>query len=321
MNFETINNAYNKVFIPDRLSIGVVVPIEQYSNSSIPTMSKHLKRVQLIENLGFKALWIRDVPFHVPSFGDAGQMYDPFTYLGYLAGQTKEIALGVSSIALPLHYPVHIAKSAASIDQLSNGRLLLGVASGDRHDEYPAMNIDYNRRDELFRESFFYIRKAQNNFPTIETNHYGTLKGDIDILPKATTSKVPMLITGNSRQTLAWNAEHSDGWMNYPRNLIEQKNIIKDWRKLVMQFSDYSKPFMQPLYIILEKDKNFKPQGIQLGIRTGINYLKEYLLNAQDAGVNHVALNLRFNTMDIEDSLALIADQILPHFHYHSTNK
>ncbi|WP_324027260.1 LLM class flavin-dependent oxidoreductase [Maribacter sp. BPC-D8] len=59
---------------------------------------------------------MRDVPFNVPSFGDAGQTFDPFTYLGYLARQTSEIALGVSSIALPLHHPVYVAKSAATID-------------------------------------------------------------------------------------------------------------------------------------------------------------------------------------------------------------
>jgi len=123
--------------------------------------------------------------FNVPAFGDAGQTFDPFTYLGYLAGQTTEIALGVSSIALPLHHPVHVAKSAATTDQLSSGRLLLGVASGDRYDEYPAMGIDYENRSELFRDSFNYIRKAQDAFPQLETKNYGNLKGLIDILPKA----------------------------------------------------------------------------------------------------------------------------------------
>lgn len=97
----------------------------------------------------------------MPNFGDAGQTFDPFTYLGFLAGQTSEIALGVSSIALPLHHPLNVAKSAATIDQLLEGRLLLGVASGDRYDEYPAMGIDHENRGELFRESFKYIRYIQ----------------------------------------------------------------------------------------------------------------------------------------------------------------
>lgn len=162
--FEPINKAYNSVFKPNQLSIGIVVPIENYDSSPVPTMKLHLERVQLIEELGFKALWIRDVPINVPSFGDAGQTYDPFTYLGYLAGQTSKIALGISSIALPLHHPIHVAKSAATIDQLSEGRLILGVASGDRYEEYPAMGIDYESRGAQFRSSFNYIREASKIF-------------------------------------------------------------------------------------------------------------------------------------------------------------
>jgi len=184
--FESINKAYNAVFKPKQLSIGIVVPIENYANSPVPSMRHHVERVQLIEQLGFKALWIRDVPLNVPTFGDAGQTYDPFTYLGYLVGHTSEIALGIASIALPLHHPVHVAKSVATVDQLSGGRLILGVASGDRFEEYPAMGITYEKRGELFREAFEYIRKSKDSFPVLESNYYGTLNGQADILPKPT---------------------------------------------------------------------------------------------------------------------------------------
>lgn len=313
--FEPINRGYNSVFKSKQLSIGIVVPIENYAHSPVPTMKHHLERVQLIEQLGFKALWIRDVPFNVPAFGDAGQTFDPFTYLGYLAGRTTKIALGIASIALPLHHPVHIAKSAATIDQLSDGRLILGVASGDRYDEYPAMGIEYEKRGELFREAFDYIRKAQDHFPVLASKHFGNLKGHIDVLPKPTGQKIPLLLTGYSRQSLAWNAENSDGWMNYPRNLQQQEYTIAQWRTLIAKTQDYSKPFMQPLYIDLQTNDDFIPQPIHLGFRIGAHYLVEYLHHLKDIGVNHVALNLRFNTRQIEQTLEYLADRILPHFH------
>jgi luciferase-type oxidoreductase len=316
-DFEQINKAYNSVFKQNELSIGVVVPIEKYIDGPVPTMQHHLERVQLIEKLGFKAVWLRDVPFNVPAFGDAGQTFDPFTYLGYLAGQTSEIALGVSSIALPLHHPVHIAKSAATIDQLSDGRMLLGVASGDRFDEYPAMGIDYENRSELFRESFEYIRKAQDAFPKLETKNYGALKGQIDILPKTKNHKIPMLMTGFSQQSLEWNAEHADGWMYYPRDVTQQKYRISEWRELVAQSSNFDKPFMQPLYVDLQEDDNFMPQPIHLGFKTGVNYLKTYFNYLRSIGVNHIALNLRFNTGKTETALEKIAEKVLPIFHQH----
>ncbi|MFK8008762.1 MAG: LLM class oxidoreductase [Saprospiraceae bacterium] len=313
--FESINKAYNSVFKPKQLSLGIVVPIENYAQSPVPSMIHHLKKVQLVEQLGFKALWIRDVPFNVPSFGDAGQTFDPFTYLGYLSGQTSEIGLGIGSIALPLHHPVHVAKSVATIDQLSGGRLILGVASGDRFDEYPAMGIDYEKRGELFREAFAYIREAQNSFPTLATQYYGNLKGHIDILPKPTAHKIPMIITGSSRQSIEWNAAHGDGWMYYPRNLYQQQHTISQWRNLVLKNQEHDKPFMQSLYIDLQKDDDFSPQPIHLGFRIGTNYLNEYLHQLKEIGVNHVMLNLRFNSRNMEETLEELAKKVLPQFH------
>ncbi len=319
--FESINRAYNEVFQSGRLSIGLVVPIENYGQRTVPTMQHHLQRVKLAERLGFKAVWVRDVPFHMPSFGDAGQTFDPFTYLGYLAGQTTDIALGTASIALPLHHPVHIAKSAATIDHLSEGRLLLGVASGDRPTEYPAMNIDFEKRGELFRDTYEYIRTAQKEFPVLEDNHHGQLTGHMDILPKPKGTKIPMLITGSSRQTMEWIAEHGDGWMYYPRPMMQQAYTIKQWRQEIAKHHDYDKPFMQPLYVILEKDEDFKPQPIQLGFRIGSNYLIEYFNQIQDIGVNHVAVNLRFNTRDTEATMEALATKVLPHFNLKTKEK
>lgn len=131
-------------------------------------MARHIERVQLAEALGFSAIWLRDVPFYVPVFGDAGQMFDPFVYLGVLAAQTKNFALGVASIVLPLRHPAYIARVAATADVLSAGRLILGVASGDRPEEYPGLNMTFEDRGERFRESFEYINRISENAPVFD---------------------------------------------------------------------------------------------------------------------------------------------------------
>jgi len=321
MKFEQINRGYNSVFQSDRLSIGIVVPIEHYVQSPVPTMKDHLKKVKLVEELGFKALWVRDVPLNVPSFGDAGQTFDPFTYLGFVAAHTSEIALATGSIALPLHHPIHVAKSAATIDQLSEGRLILGVASGDRPSEYPAMGIDFEKRGELFRDAFNYIRKSQEPFPILKDNHFGNLDGQVDVLPKAVGHKIPMLVTGHSRQSLEWIAEHSDGWMYYPRNLYMQEYNLSQWKNATAKTQFPNKPFMQPLHIDLMSDDDFQPQPIHLGFRLGIKYLIEYLYRLKMVGVHHVGINLRFNSADIFKTLERLAKEVLPLFHSINTHK
>lgn len=310
-NFPQINRGYNSVFRPNRLSLGLVVPIETYAKGPVPEMTRHVERVQLAEELGFSAVWLRDVPFNVPSFGDAGQLLDPFVYLGLLAGSTQRIALGVASIILPLRHPAHVAKAAATADALSGGRLLLGVASGDRPQEYPAHNLPFGNRGERFLESFDYIRQMGENFPAFE-NSYGTLEANMDMLPKPAGKKLPLLITGGSQQNPEWIAQHGDGWMIYPRNTALQAQIIGDYRARTLAAGRPAQPVMQPLYIDLADDPNLPPQAIHLGFRLGMRYLKSYLKSLEQVGVNHVALNLRFNQADIELTLKRLAIELLP---------
>ncbi|MEM7735304.1 MAG: LLM class oxidoreductase [Deinococcota bacterium] len=312
--FQTINQGYNAVFKPNRLSLGVVIPIESYATSSVPTMRQHLERVQLVEALGFAAVWLRDVPFNVPSFGDAGQLFAPFVYLGFLAARTTKIALGVASIILPLRHPAHVAKAAASADVLSDGRLILGVASGDRPQEYPALNHTFENRGAQFRAAFDYIRHMADDTPVFD-NPYGSLRGGLDMLPKPTTNKLPLLITGGSQQDNTWIAQHGDGWMLYPHHPSQQAQIIRDWQARVTAAARPPQPIMQPLYIDLADDPDSPAQAIHLGFRSGLNPLREYLNALQDIGVNHVALNLRFNQADTKATLVHLADALLPDFH------
>ena len=311
--FEPINRGYNSVFRAGRLSIGLVVPLESYVAGPVPTMTRHLERVQLAEELGFAAVWLRDVPFNAPSFGDAGQTYDPFVYLGLLAGRTERIALGVASIVLPLRHPAHVAKAAATADVLSGGRLILGVASGDRPEEYPAMNIPFDDRDERFRESFEYIRRMSESAPAFQSA-FGNPGGGLDMLPKPAAGKLPLLITGSSRQTPDWVARHGDGWMTYPRATAVQAQIVREWRARVEAAGRRAKPVMQPIYVDLVQDSEAPPQPIHLGFRLGARHLLAYLKSLEQIGVNHVAINLRFNQADTETTLQRLAGEILPDF-------
>lgn len=311
--FESINRAYNSIFKPNRLSIGLVVPIENYLHTPVPTMNDHIEMIKLVEKLGFKAIWLRDIPFNVPSFGDVGQMFDPFVYLGLLSGVTSKISLGVGSIILPLRHPAHVAKEAASIDILSGGRLILGVASGDRPEEYPAHNILFSNRGDTFREGFEYIKQVWETNPSFK-NEFGTLYGNMDMLPKPSAKKVPMLITGASQQNQQWLANNGDGWITYPRNPILQGQLIESWRTNAKKAGQMNKPVSQSLYIDLVEDENTKAQTIHLGYRLGTKQLKAHLKSLEEVGVNHVAINLRFNQSDIKTTLNRLAEEILPDF-------
>ncbi|MEL6445765.1 MAG: LLM class oxidoreductase [Bacteroidota bacterium] len=314
--FRPINRGYGSVFQPGRLTLGLVVPIETYDRGPVPTMQRHLDRARLADDLGFAALWLRDVPFNVPSFGDAGQPFDPLVYLGALAMATERIALGVASIILPLRHPAHVARAAASADVLSGGRLLLGIASGDRPDEYPALAQPFNERGERFRDAYAYLRRMAERMPTVDSP-YGRVGAGMDLLPKPVGERLPLLVTGSSRQAPDWIAAHGDGWMLYPRHSAVQAQAVRAYRERVLATGPFNKPVMQPLYVDLDGDPDAPPRPLHLGFRSGANALTAYLRALEDAGVNHVALNLRFNRADTEATLRRLADALLPAFPTH----
>lgn len=302
-----------RTFAPQRLTLGLFYPIEAYTGDA-PTMNGHAERASEAEAAGFAALWIRDVPVRDPNFGDLGQVFDPFVYLGFLAAQTTSIALGTSGIVVPIRNPIHLAKGATSIDQLSDGRLLLGLASGDRPVEFPAFGVDVERRGEIFREYVEVMRKAQRtSFETL-TWSGGTLRG-ADVVPKATTTEIPFLVTGSSRQSVEWIAAHAHGWINYPRPLDHQRALIAGWRASVAEHcGDTFKPFSQSLYIDLLENPEAPPQPIHLGYRLGRHHLLTLLALLRSIGVNHVMLSLKFSRRPARDVIAELAEHVVPHF-------
>jgi len=102
--------------------------------------------------------------------------------------------------------------------------------------------------------------------------------------------------------------------MIYPRKAALQAQIIGDWRARVETTGEARKPVMQPLYVDLADDPESPPQPIHLGLRLGSRHLRNHLKSLEESGVNHVALNLRFNQTNIEATLKRLADDVLPEF-------
>jgi luciferase-type oxidoreductase len=302
---------FQRMFAPRRLTLGVFFPIEAFERDQ-SSMQHQEYLARRAEELGFAAVWFRDVPLRDPSFGDVGQVFDPWVYLGWIAAQTRDIALATGSIVLPLRHPLHTAKAAASVDQLSGGRLVLGLASGDRPVEFPAFGIDFEQRSTLFRENLGVIRAVlYNEFPTVRSS-YGELYGSADLVPKP-TDRLPMLVTGHSGQRLEWIAQHADGWITYPRGIERQAEVVAHWRAAVETAAPGSfKPFAQSFYVDLSDNPDQPPTPIHLGFRGGRNFVLRFLDALQAIGVNHVILNLKYGARDAGSVLEEIGKEVLP---------
>lgn len=305
--------AYSRVFRPGKLSFGFIMPLEGYPDSPFPTLEDHTRLARLADEAGFAALWMRDVPFYDPNFGDTGQMLDPFVYLGYLAAHTQRIALGTAGIVLPLRDPLTIAKQAVSVDQLTGGRLILGLSSGDRPVEYPAFGVDFDNRADRYREAFDLVRTTiEERFPRKQTRFYGQLSGDLDLIPKAVTGHIPMLVVGRARQELDWIANNTQGWIWHLSDFGRLPGLLQEWR--AARRDDVFRPYGYGSFFELAENPDEPLRYIGNRFRMGRNPLIELWKQQEAQGVSHVALNLKPNRRPVEDILQELAEFVLPHF-------
>ncbi len=312
----TFGQGFHSTYAPNRLTLGIGFPIESYSGP-IATMDlkQQVEIAKKAEQGGFAALWCRDVPLFDPSFGDAGQMHDPWVWLSYISAHTSRIALGTGSIILPLRQPLDLAKAATSVDQLSGGRLILGVATGERPVEYSAYQAPFEERGDVFRTALAYMRSVTHR-PEGWNKQQVAYAGKVDILPKSYAGDLPFLVTGNSRQSIEWIAEHADGWLMYPRPIGQQQSVVAEWQRAVNAIGQKWKPFSQSLYIDLTDDPDSTPVPIHLGYRLGHNRLIELLKSLEEIGVNHVAFNIKFAQKSVEELVEELSTYVVPEFPY-----
>ncbi|MEU0809713.1 LLM class oxidoreductase [Streptomyces sp. NPDC005970] len=299
-------------FSQDRMTLGVITPLEGFTGP-VPTLADHAQIIQQAEHAGFASVWVRDVPLLDPGFGDTGQVFDTWAYLGYLAAKTEKISLGTSSVVLPLRHPLDTAKAATSIDHLSGGRLLLGVATGDRAVEFPAYGIDYDTRGERFRETLAYLRTAtEQQFPKI-SSPLGVMNGT-DLLPKPTHTRLPVFMTGRGQQDIDWIAQHTDGWLFYTLPLEQQALNIKRWRRLTGRDAGTVKPFAQATYLDLADSPTASPRPLHQGLSIGREPLREILHAWQGIGIDQLMINFKHSRRPVTEVIDELAQYVLPDF-------
>lgn len=311
------HNGFARTFKENKLTLGLSFPLELSTNRlQAMDLAQQMTLAKQAEDLGFASLFVRDSPLYDPNFGDNGVVHDPFLLLAYVAAHTNKIALGTGSVVTSLRHPLHVAKSAATLDDMSKQRLLLGVATGDRPIEFPAFKVDRDDRAELFRESVMVMRKVwEESFPIIQSKRVGLTEGNV--IPKPFLADIPILGTGYSGQTVEWLAENTDGWMFYAQEANRQRELIKLWRKVSGGF----KPFSQPLVINLSENPLASPSPIpiKVGFTSGHKFLIDYLYALQDMGINHVILVLKNGDRPMAEVIQELGEYVVPHFPIRTT--
>jgi probable F420-dependent oxidoreductase len=159
------------------------------------------------EAAGIDDLWVADHVAIPPddAEGSGGRYLDPLATLAFVAGVTARIGLGTGVLVLPYRPPLATAKWVATIQELSGGRLLLGVGVGWMRPEFQAVGVPYARRARITDETLAFLRRCFTS-DEVEANGQRFL-----FLPRP--ARPPIFVGGAPPHALRRAVAYGDGWM------------------------------------------------------------------------------------------------------------
>jgi probable F420-dependent oxidoreductase len=198
---------------------------------------------RMAEECGFDSLWtVEHVVIPQPHMpypgskdgqmpgGDSVAIPDPLIPLAYAAAITTKIKLATGIVILPQRHPLYLAKQLATIDQLSHGRMLLGIGSGWMKEEFEAVGVDYHARGALTDESIQALRALWTENPTtFHGKHFHF--HDVKSLPKPVQAGgIPIHIGGHSPAAARRAGRFGDGFFPTIVNPDKLKEIFGTMR-------------------------------------------------------------------------------------------
>jgi probable F420-dependent oxidoreductase len=180
-----------------------------------------------MEQLGFDSLWVWD---HVllgvdPNF----PIIESLTLLTAIAARTKTIKLGTGILVLPLRNPVVLAKQLASMDLLSEGRLIMGMASGWYKREFDAVGVPYDKRGKIMDENLEILTRFWTEDMVKGEYTYHQIPAGVMFPKPVQKPRPPILIGGYVDRVLQRAATAGDGWLTY---FYRPESFARSWCKI-----------------------------------------------------------------------------------------
>lgn len=236
------------------------------------------------ENAGFSTLWVGE---HVVMVDRSASRYpyapdgqiavpadadwlDPMIALSFAAAATSRIRLATGVLLLPEHNPVTLAKSVASLDRLSHGRLTLGIGIGWSQEEFDALGVPFGRRGARTDEYLLAMRALWRQDPASFTGEFVNF-ADIRVNPKPVRDgRIPIVVGGNSDAALRRAARTGDGWYGF--NLTDTAHAVERITRLraLCETADRD-PSEVEIAVALDHDP--RPQEHRDLVQLGVNEL------------------------------------------------
>ncbi len=183
----------------------------------LPEVEREVRWPELIaiarraEEVGFDSVWTGDHLLYRFPDGSARGPWEAWTLLAGIAAATSRVELGPLVACTAFHAPAMLAKQAATVDEISGGRLVLGLGAGWNETEFTAFGFPFDHRIARFEEAFTIIRTLLRDGAIDFVGEYYTAR-DCELLPRPRPGGPPLLIGSSGERMLAISAPHVEAW-------------------------------------------------------------------------------------------------------------
>ncbi len=262
--------------------LGCKVP----SAGDLPLEPGLARMATVAEAAGARSLWVAD---HVVQVRDPQSPYpyspdkkltrwqpdspwfEALTTMAWLASATEEATIGSAVLVLPQRDPVLVAKTVSTLDQLSGGRIALGVGAGWLAEEFTALGWDFETRGGRMNEAIELLRACWTGFPDFEGEFFKLPDGVISL--PAPAHPVPILVGGMTKAALARTATLGDGWLALTRFDTLDREKLSEQLARVKSLRPAGKPPLQTvIYILGEVDASSDEQLEVLSFLAGLRF-------------------------------------------------
>lgn len=186
--------------------LGLILP--NYGAGSSP--ERILRAALAAEEHGFDSVWATEHILVGPEAADPyGRVYAPLLTLAWLAARTERVALGTSIVLAPLHHPIHLAKEAATLQELSGGRLKLGLGMGWHEDEFRFLGVEFRGRGRRADEGIRLMRALWRRERSFSGEHWSFRDATFEPLPDP---EPELWFGGASERAVRRAFEHGGVW-------------------------------------------------------------------------------------------------------------
>jgi alkanesulfonate monooxygenase SsuD/methylene tetrahydromethanopterin reductase-like flavin-dependent oxidoreductase (luciferase family) len=163
------------------------------------------------EHVGFDSLWVGDHLLYRKPLGPVGP-WEAWTTMTSLAEMTTRVEIGPLVACTAFHNPPVLAKMAATLDEISSGRFILGLGAGWNEPDFTAFGLPYDHRASRFEEAFTIISTLLREGHIDFQGEYYTAR-DCELLPRGPRPKGPPIMLGSiGERLLRFTARHIDAW-------------------------------------------------------------------------------------------------------------